>query len=167
MKKNSFDLCFSDQVLEHLFDHVAAFRQIAGVLKPDGISVHRFPGPNMLMEGHVGLPFPALCHLKPYLMIWALAGRRSPTQRGQTWRETLDSNVDVMQTVNYRSKHYLRACAQQANVKVAFFEADEMLLRDVGTAARLVVRARRFGMDRVLARSLSVVSQRYMVLTRH
>lgn len=165
-EKDSFDLCFSDQVLEHVFDHVAVFRQIASILKPDGISVHRFPGPNMLMEGHVGLPFPALCHLKPYLMIWALLGRRSPTQRGQSWREALDSNIQAMQTVKYRSKRYLRACAREANVKIAFFEADEMRLRDVGIAARLVTRARRFGIDRVLARMLSLASQRYMVLTR-
>jgi SAM-dependent methyltransferase len=165
-EKHSFDLCFSDQVLEHVFDHVTAFRQIASVLKPNGISVHRFPGPNMLMEGHVGLPFPAMCHLRPYLMIWALLGRRSPTQRGQSWREALDSNVQLMQTVKFRSKRYLRACAQKANVKIAFFEADEMRLRDVGVAARLVKRMQRFGIDRAIAQLLSLVSQRYMVLTR-
>lgn len=164
-EKNSFDLCYSDQVLEHVFDHVSAFRQIAGVLKPDGISVHRFPGPNMLMEGHVDLPFSALCHLKPYLMAWALLGRRSPTQRGQSWREALYSNIRVMQTVKYRSKRYLRACAQEANVKIDFLEADEMLLREFGTAAKLVAQVRRFAVDRPLARLLSLMSQRYMVLT--
>jgi len=164
--KSSFDLCFSDQVLEHVFDHVTAFRQIAGMLKADGISVHRFPGPNMLMEGHVGLPFPALCHIEPYLMIWALLGRRTPTQRGQSWREALASNIQVMQTVEYRSKRYLRACAREAGVKIAFFEADEMRLREFGTAAKLVARARRFGIDGALARLLSLMAQRYMVLTR-
>ena len=88
---NSFDLCISDQVLEHVYDHVAAFRQIATVLKPDGISVHRFPGPNMLMEGHVGLPFPAICHSRSYLTLWALLGVRSPTQRSKSWREAVES----------------------------------------------------------------------------
>jgi SAM-dependent methyltransferase len=162
---NHFDLCFSDQVMEHVFDHTTAFRQMASVLKPDAISVHRFPGPNMLFEGHVYLPLPAICHNKLYLTACALVGRSAPSQRRLSWREVLDSNVQVMQTVNYRSKRHLRACARQANVNIAFLESKEILLRDVGTAAKVVARARRFGLDSLLAKSLSLFSQRYMVLT--
>lgn len=160
-----FDVCFSDQVMEHVFDHTVAFRQIAGILRPDGISVHRFPGPNMLFEGHVYLPFPAICHNKAYLAGWALLGQRAPSQRGLSWREVLDSNVRVMQTVNYSSKRYLKACARQANVNIAFLESEELRLRDVGTAAKVVATARRFGLDGFLAKLLSPLSQRYMVLT--
>ena len=71
-----------------------------------------------------------------------------------------------METVKYRSKRYLRECAQKANVKIAFFEADEMRLRDLGVAATFVAGTRRFGIDGALARLLSPLSQRYMVLTR-
>jgi hypothetical protein len=46
--------------------------------------MHRFPGPNMLTEGHLFLPFPTLCCRKVYLTMWAILGRRSPDQRGQT-----------------------------------------------------------------------------------
>jgi hypothetical protein len=151
--------------MEHVFDHTVAFRQIAGILRPDGISVHRFPGPNMLFEGHVYLPFPAICHNKAYLAGWALLGQRAPSQRGLSWREVLDSNVRVMQTVNYSSKRYLKACARQANVNIAFLESEELRLRDVGTAAKIVATARRFGLDGLLAKLLSPLSQRYMVLT--
>ena len=163
---NHFDLCFSDQVMEHVFDHTFAFRQIAGILKPDAISLHRFPGPNMLFEGHVYLPLPAICHNKTYLMAWALLGHKAPSQRGLSWREVLDANLQVMRTVNYRSKRYLSACARQANVDIAFFESEEMRLRDVGTAAKVVARANRFGLDGLLAKAVSRLSQRYMVLTR-
>jgi hypothetical protein len=99
-----------------------AFRQIASVLNPGAISVHRFPGPNMPFEGHVYLPFPAICHNKAYLKTWALLGKKAPSQRGLSWREVFDANVLAMQTVNYQSKRYLRACAKQAKVDIAFFE---------------------------------------------
>jgi SAM-dependent methyltransferase len=38
-----FEFCFSDQVMEHVRDHASVFGEIARVLKPDAISVHRFP----------------------------------------------------------------------------------------------------------------------------
>lgn len=161
-----FDLCTSDQVMEHVFDHTTAFRQIAGILKPDAISLHRFPGPNTLFEGHVYLPFPAICHSKAYLAAWALAGHRAPSQRGQAWRDVLNANVRVMQTVNYTTKRHLRACARDARVTIDFLEAHEMQLRDVGAAAKLVARARPFGLDGLLTRLLSPLAQRYMMLAR-
>lgn len=161
-----FDFCFSDQVIEHVLVHTTAFRQIASVLKPDGVSVHRFPGPNMLFEGHIFLPFPALCHNKAYLAAWAMLGRRAPSQREYSRRDVLAANVRAMQTVNYRTKRQLRESARQANVDIAFFELEEMRLRDVGTAAKVVARAKRFGLDGLLAKALSRLSQRYMVLTR-
>src|SRR5262249_27279639 len=119
-----FDFCFSDQVMEHIFDHTMAFRQIAGVLKPDAVSVHRFPGPNMPFEGHVYLPLPAVCHNKAYLTAWAFMGQKAPSQHGLPWREVLDSNIRTMRTVNYRSKRYLRACARRADVNIGFFSSD-------------------------------------------
>jgi hypothetical protein len=152
--------------MEYVFDHTTAFRRIARILKPDGLSLHRFPGPNMLFEGHVHLPTPALCSSKTYLAAWALTGRGSHWQRGQSWRQVLDSNIRIMETVNYCTKSHLRECARRAHVNIAFFESDEMRLRDVGRAAKLVAGARRFGVDGLMAKLLSLFSQRYMVLTR-
>jgi SAM-dependent methyltransferase len=161
-----FDLCISDQVMEHVFNHARGFRQIVDLLKPDGLSLHRFPGPNMLFEGHVHLPFPALCHNKAYLAAWALTGRRSHWQGGMSWQEALHSNVQIMETVNYRSKTYLGECARQAHANISFHETDEMRLRDVGRAAKLVRRTKRFGIDSLVAGILSKFAQRYMILTR-
>ena len=36
--------------------------------------MHRFPGPNMLTEGHLLAPFPMLCYPKAYLAMWAHFG---------------------------------------------------------------------------------------------
>jgi len=62
--------------------------------------MHRFPGPNMLTEGHLFLPFPALCCPKAYLTMWAILGRRSPDQRALTRGQTLASNIRFMAKVN-------------------------------------------------------------------
>jgi hypothetical protein len=58
--------------------------------------MHRFPGPNMLTEGHRFVPFPVLCYPKVYLTMWAILGRRSPDQRALAWGQTLPSNVEFM-----------------------------------------------------------------------
>jgi SAM-dependent methyltransferase len=161
-----FEFCFSDQVMEHVRDHVSAFGEIVRVLKPDAISVHRFPGPNMLTEGHLFLPFPVLCYSKAYLAMWAILGRRSPDQRALTWRQALASNVEFMGKVNYPPKARLRRHAAKAGVEIAFLERQELLLRDFGNAGRLVSRAKRLGLGRLLAGLLAPFTQRYMVLKR-
>jgi SAM-dependent methyltransferase len=159
-----FEFCFSDQVMEHVRDHALVFGEIRRVLKSDAISVHRFPGPNMLMEGHLFLPFPVLCYFKAYLAMWAILGRRSPGQRALTWRQTLASNLEFMGQVNYLRKADLRRHAAKAGVEIAFLEKQELLLRDFGSAGRLVSRATRLRLHRFLAGLLAPLAQRYMVL---
>ena len=56
--------------------------------------MHRFPGPNMLTEGHLFVPFPVLCYPKAYLTMWAILGRHSPDQRALAWGQTLPFNVE-------------------------------------------------------------------------
>jgi SAM-dependent methyltransferase len=159
-----FEFCFSDQVMEHVCDHALVFREIVRVLKPEAVSVHRFPGPNMLMEGHLFLPFPPLCYQKTYLAMWAIFGHRSPDQRALTWRQTLASNIEFMSQVNYARKTSLRQQAATAEAEITFFEKQELLLRDFGTAGKLVSRAKRLRLDRLLAGFLAPFTQRYMVL---
>lgn len=62
----TFDFCFSDQVFEHIFDYKTTMSEIVRVLKPSGLSLHNFPGPNNFMEGHVNLPL-SLALLQPFL----------------------------------------------------------------------------------------------------
>ena len=49
-KDGTFDFCFSDQVFEHIFDYKTTMSEIVRVLKPSGLSLHNFPGPNNFME---------------------------------------------------------------------------------------------------------------------
>lgn len=50
---NEFDLVFSEQVMEHVQDHLSVASEIARVLKQDGISIHRFPSRLRPIEAHV------------------------------------------------------------------------------------------------------------------
>jgi len=159
-----FEFCFSDQVMEHVRDYTVVFAEIVRVLKPQAVSVHRFPGPNMLVEGHLFLPFPLLCYFNAYLAMWALLGRRSPDQKALTWRQTLASNIAFMRQVSYPRKASLRQHAAEAAVEIEFLEKQELLLREFGNAGRLVNRARRLGLERILAGLLPPFTQRYMLL---
>ena len=62
--------------------------------------MHRFPGPNMLTEGHLFVPFPVLCYPKAYLTMWAILGRHSPDQGPLSGGETLASSIRFMAKVN-------------------------------------------------------------------
>src|SRR5262245_14897869 len=80
------------KVFEHIFDYGTTMSEIARVLKPGAISIHSFPGPNNLMEGHVGLPFPWLCYSRAYLTLcaWLRVLRGIDTD----WRQRVQSYAD-------------------------------------------------------------------------
>jgi SAM-dependent methyltransferase len=161
---HTFDFSFSQEVMEHVFDYPTAFSEICRVLKPDALSVHRFPGPGRLVEDHIFVPFPVLCRNRLYLAGWALAGRRSPIQQGLTWRETLRSNIETMRYCNYPTRRELRQLARTAGVEIAFFEQQELLFRSGGRLRNMLRNADRFGLQGVLLSALSPFMQRYMVL---
>jgi SAM-dependent methyltransferase len=161
-----FDFCFSDQVFEHVFNYPAAFREIGRLLKPGAISVHRFPGPNTLIDGHTNLPFPVFCHYRAYVAAWAIAGRRAPGQMEYGWRQTLDVNTKILRGVNYPTKRRLRRDAEAAGVSITFLEARELDMRETGSAAAIKAQADRYGLRRLAVTVMSLFVQRYMVLAR-
>ena len=159
----TFDFCFSDQVFEHIFDYRTTMSEIARVLKPGAISIHSFPGPNNLMEGHVGLPFPWLCYSRAYLTLcaWLRVLRGVDTD----WRHRVQSYADIMRFNNYPTKAKLNRIARAAGVDIAFVEADEFLFRGGGRAAGALRHLRKLGLDRLAARTAGLVLfQRYMIL---
>ena len=158
-----FDFAFSGQVFEHVFNYEEVFGEIARVLKPNAISIHRFPGPNQLVESHINVPFPIFCKFKPWLAMWALAGKRSSRQDGFTWREALATNIEMMQYCQYPTKSHLMRRAAGAHVRIDFMEADEIKSRNFGRVGRIMesipapTRA-------AAALFVSLIAQRVMVL---
>jgi len=161
-----FDFCFSDQVFEHVFNLATVLREIARVLKPGAISVHRFPGPNSLLEGHIFVPVIPLCRFDWYLALWALLGARSPRQRGLGWRETYALNRDMMQYCSYPTKRELRAASREANVTIEFHTGEGIKRQCVGRAYNCFRAAEAAGLGQLALRLLSLASQRYMVVKR-
>jgi len=160
-----FDFCFSDQVFEHIANYERTFLEIARVLKRGAISVHRFPGPNRVMEGHVGLPIPWLCHSRIYLTLWALAGKRTKGQMNFNWREAVDHNLFLMKHNNYPTKACLRSVADASGVRIEFYEKEEFGFRNGGRFGPILDFADRLGLrDMVLSIAAPLLS-RYMVLS--
>ena len=160
---DTFDFCFSDQVFEHIFDYKTTMSEIVRVLKPGGISLHNFPGPNNLMEGHVGLPFPWLCFRRSYLTLcaWISVIRGTETD----WRGRVRSNTEIMRFNNYPTKAKLRKIARSAGVEIAFLEVDAFMFRGGGRAAPMLRWLRTIKMDRLAVKIAGLVMlQRYMIL---
>lgn len=160
----TFDVCFSEQVMEHVTDYPRVFAEIARVLKPTGISIHRFPGPTYPFEGHVRLPFPFLCRSPAYLAACALAGLRRPGDEAASWREQLAINKRIMTGVRYPSKAALRRHAAAAGVAIDFVERSELAFRGGGRVKRVLDTARAVGLERPLLAIAGPILQRCMVL---
>lgn len=160
----SFDFCFSDQVFEHVHDYAAVFREIGRVLKPGALSLHRFPGPNRLIEGHAQLPIPLLCRNRAYLGLWALAGRRAPHQGGLSWRDTVQDNRRMMSQTFYPTKARLRRYARQAGIWIEFCERWEFATCSAGALAVARRRLERVGLGGLARLLLPLLAQRYMLL---
>ena len=54
---NFFDIIYSNQVLEHVFNQTHFFLQIKRTMKENGYSVHLFPLRHYFYEGHLLIPF--------------------------------------------------------------------------------------------------------------
>ena len=159
-----FDFCFSDQVMEHVFNLPEVMQEIVRVLRPRAVSVHRFPGPNRPIEGHISVPVIPMCRFKWYLALWARLGVRSPRQQGFGWRETLALNVETMRFCSYPTKSALRQAAREANVTIEFYEGEGIKRQNIGRAYTLFRAAKTMGLERVALSLLSLVSQRYMLI---
>jgi SAM-dependent methyltransferase len=159
-----FDFCFSDQVLEHVAEYRSVFSELGRVLKPRAMSLHRFPGPNCLIEAHVGVPLPWLCYWSPYLAVWAIAGRRVPEQRGFSWRQVLADNRRRMRATFYPTKRALRRLASESGVAIAFLERAELPICAAGRLAALQRRCAAMGIGAPGRLMLPLIAQRYMLL---
>jgi hypothetical protein len=151
-------------VFEHVFDYATTMSEIVRVLKPGAISVHHFPGPNNLMEGHVGLPFPRLCFNRSYLTLCAWIAWMRGTETD--WRHRVRSNTEIMRFNNYPTKAKLRKIASAAGVEIRFVEAEEFMFREGSRFKTLILKClRKIKMDALVVRIAGLILlQRYMVL---
>jgi SAM-dependent methyltransferase len=139
-----FDVIFSDQVLEHVQDHGQAFSEISRVLKPDGISLHRFPAKWRPLESHTHVPFGGVFQNFPWLLIWATLGVRNEHQKGKNAFETTSLNHAYMrQSTNYVGCRNLLKIARRYFAR-ADFDEKLLLKHGLGRSKYLYSTAARF-----------------------
>ena len=127
----SFDFVMSNQVLEHVFNHEAVFRQIRRCLRPGGVGVNLFPLRNVLWEGHASMP---LVHRvrdvdarARLMLLFARMGfqahyHREKQRRGWgSLEEFARVYARALETdTNYPTAAQLGFAAEQAGLKVSF-----------------------------------------------
>ena len=98
----SFDFVFSNSVFEHVQDHDLALREIARVLRRDGVSVHVFPARYSPIEPHLFVPFGGVIRNLGWYRLWARLGVRNRFQKAMTSEQVAVANFDYAHTgINY------------------------------------------------------------------
>jgi len=108
---NYFDIVISTSVLEHAQNTQECFHEIHRILKPGGYAMHMFPGKWYLpSEPHIYVPlvnwFWPHCP-KWWLMLWAMIGIRNQFQKGQSWKQVSEQNIQFCKTnLLYKNTKY-------------------------------------------------------------
>jgi len=107
----TFDLVFSETVIEHCFALDGMLRECARVLKRDGVSVHTYPSRNSFLEPHLYVPFGGRIQARWWLMLWAVLGVRNLGQPNQTAiancgaQSTMDGDWSLLSVKSPNSCH--------------------------------------------------------------
>jgi SAM-dependent methyltransferase len=159
-----FDFVYSDQVFEHVqnLDQVAS--EIWRVLKPGAIGLHIFPARLKPIESHTLVPFAGVVQSYPWLLLWALLGRRNSFQQGKRARAAAHLNYSYLrEKTNYRGKAQLERLVASPRGELAFIEG-LVLKHGYGRARRLYPLARRVG---IVARLYSSFYSRVLLMRRY
>jgi SAM-dependent methyltransferase len=93
-----FDFVYSTAVMEHVLDPGQAMREIARVVRPNGISIHVFPSRWRPIEPHMHVPFGGRFQSFHVMRLWARLGLRNSFQRGRPSGEVALVNVQFCKT---------------------------------------------------------------------
>lgn len=94
---SSFDAVISTSVMEHAKNKAEIFREIHRILKPDGATLHLFPGKFYLpVEPHIYVPF--VSWMWPdvprwWLALWSILGIRNEFRKDFDWRKNLAADI--------------------------------------------------------------------------
>ncbi|MDX6581818.1 MAG: hypothetical protein QOI10_1002 [Solirubrobacterales bacterium] len=142
-----FDLVVSDQVLEHVSDHEAAFSEIARVLRPGGAALHIFPSRLRPIEPHTFVPFGGVLRGPAWLRLWAGVGVRNSFQQGRSATDVAERNRRYLrESTTYLTRRQLVAVGRRYFPSIRFAER-EMLVHTYG-------RARLLGRSPIVARAV-------------
>lgn len=122
---NTFDVIISNQVFEHVQDYDVAIREIARILKPDGISLHMFPSRYVPVEPHVYVPLATIWQNYGWLRLWASLGIRNEYQVGFSAIETTRKNFEYLRnSTNYLTRRHIASAFAKHFDTVDFVEKE-------------------------------------------
>ena len=118
-----FDFVNTDQVVEHVQNHGAFFKELHRVLKPGAISLHIFPPKFIPIEPHVYVPFAGLIRDGWWLWLWAALGVRKQEQKNMPLKQVVQDNREyLLKKTNYLTVRQLTRLGALAGLEASFCE---------------------------------------------
>lgn len=127
---NYFDLIFSNQVLEHVFNQQFAFGEIRRTMQDDGYSFHLFPLRHYIYEGHMAIPFvhkfsswTTTYHWIKWATFWGWGTYKANKKKGRvsSVHEYAETHADyLVYQVNYQTARQVSATAKHCRLKASF-----------------------------------------------
>lgn len=120
-----FDIVVSNQVLEHVRDHLAFFGELQRCLRPGGVSAHLFPLRHVLVEPHLQVPLAHRVRNRGRAAVWIELMTRLGWGRwdrgAESRRRYAEKSADYLaENVNYQGAGELRAKAQACGLEAGF-----------------------------------------------
>ena len=134
-----FDITFSTQVFEHVFDLEGTLAELWRVMKPGAIGIHIYPATWRVLEGHILVPFAGAIQSRAWIGLWMRLGMgaRAP---GLSCSQAIAHNYQYLcEHVAYRKVQDMKNQAKGLFKVVSFIEAD--YLRASTGRARLLGKA--------------------------
>lgn len=131
-----FDLILSSEVLEHVMNYDSFVAESHRVLRPEGLSLHIFPGRWTPVEMHTYVPLASVYRNYPWLRLWSTLGIRNEYQAGKAAGEVAQLNFDYLRRhTNYPTTTQIRRLFL-GKFAVVKFREDLFLKHAVSTKAR-------------------------------
>jgi ubiquinone/menaquinone biosynthesis C-methylase UbiE len=149
---DTFDVVYSNSVLEHVNDYTSTLREIHRVMKPHGISIHFFPSKwYCIREPHMHIPFGSFVMFRLWYMFWAFVGVRNEFQKSLQWKEVYEKNFQYRkECLNYLPKHTISKIAKNEFDRISYPTREYFNLAQ-GKAGRLFRKMPLPGLDRIMS----------------
>lgn len=140
--QDEFDFVFSTSVMEHVLDPGDALREIARVLRPQGLSIHVFPSRWRPVEPHIRVPFGGRFQSFVLMRLWSAMGIRISHHQDMSATEAALWNTQFCKTgLSYPSTWEWRLMAEQSFTGVQWAEREFIRASaEVSRVSRLLIR---------------------------
>ncbi len=121
IKDNSIDFILSCQVLEHVKDIDACFREFARIMHPNSISIHIFPPKFRLFETHTNVPIGNIIKKFWWHCLWVSVGFRQQSAKKMSILECANAHIKYLQdNTFYRTEKEIKRAALRNDLNAYF-----------------------------------------------